>query len=236
MKKNYISLLVIIVFASCKTKNNFTKENIYPSPDLVIPYHSDWTKNHYPEKIKEFKANPLSFGDIVFVGNSLTEFAGNWGKRLNNPKIRNRGISGDITDGVLNRLGEIYYYKPTSIFLKVGINDLFNDNVTSEYVGNNILKIVENIKKYSPKTAIYVQTILPTSTEKIVSKIQATNTILKNNSKKYNYTLIDLHPVFADKNDLMIKEYAVDGVHLSEAGYITWVNFIKNYLIDKRKS
>lgn len=234
MKKNYMLLLVVFVFAACKKESNLTKENIYPSTDIIIPYHSDWTKNHYPEKIKEFKANPLSFGDIVFLGNSLTEFAGDWGKRLNNPKIKNRGISGDVTDGILNRLGEIYYYKPTAIFIKIGINDLFNDNLTSEYVGNNIFKIVENIKKYSPKTAIYVQTILPTSTEKIVSKIQATNTILKNNSKKYNYTLIDLHPVFADKNDLMVKEYAVDGVHLSEAGYTVWVNFITT-LIDEIK-
>ena len=234
MKKKCQILLIIVTFLSCKAQSNFTKENMYPSPNIIIPYHSDWTKSHYPEKIKEFKANPLSLGDIVFLGNSLTEFAGDWGKRFNNPKIKNRGISGDVTDGVLNRLGEIYYYKPTAVFLKIGINDLFNDNLTSEYVGNNILKIVKNIEKHSPKTAIYVQTILPTSTEKIVAKIQATNTILKNNSKKHKYTLIDLHSVFADKNDLMIKEYSVDGVHLSEAGYVVWVNFIKP-LIDEIK-
>jgi lysophospholipase L1-like esterase len=228
-------LLIIVAFSSCKTKSDLTKESIYPSPEVVIPYHSDWTKNHYPKKIKEFKANPLSFGDIVFLGNSITEYGGDWGKRLNNPKIKNRGISGDVTDGVLNRLDEIYYYKPTAVFIKIGINDLFNEVLTSEYVGNNILKIVENIKKYSPKTKVYVQTVLPTSTEKIVTKIQVTNTILKNNAEKYKYTLLDLHSVFADKDDLMIKEYTVDGVHLSEAGYTTWVNFIKIYLVDKKK-
>ena len=235
MKKAFVLLVVIIVFASCKTESDFTKENIYPSPDIAIPYHSEWTKNYYPEKIKEFKASPLSFGDIVFIGNSITEFGGDWGKRFDNPKIKNRGISGDVTEGVLNRLGEIYYYQPTAVFIKIGINDLFNDTLTSEYVGNNILKIVKNIQKHSPKTAIYVQTILPTSTEKIVTKIQSTNTILKTNSGKYNYTLIDLHSVFADKNDLMIQQYTVDGVHLSEAGYMEWVNFIKAYLIDKKE-
>lgn len=233
MRQEYLILLLIMAFSSCTTKSNFTKENAYPSPNIIIPYHSDWTKNHYPQKIKEFKSNPLSFGDIVFLGNSITEYGGDWGKRLNNPKIKNRGISGDVTDGVLNRLGEIYYYKPTAVFIKIGINDLFNDSLTAEYVGNNILKIVQNIKKYSPKTAVYVQTILPTSTEKIITKIQQTNTILKNNSTKYNYTLINLHSVFADKNDVMKKEYTVDGVHLSEAGYIAWVDFIKPYIVDK---
>ena len=233
MKRKYL-LLLIVVLMSCKAKYNIDKENIYPSPDIVIPYHSNWTKKHYLQKIKEFEAKPLSVGDIVFIGNSITENGGNWGKRFNNPKIKNRGISGDVTDGVLNRLGEIYYYKPTAVFLKIGINDIFNDNLSPEYIGNNILKIVQNIKKYSPKTTIYVQTIIPTSTEKIVAKIQSTNIILKTNSKKYKYILIDLHTIFADKNDLMLKEYTVDGVHLNEAGYSLWVDFIKNYLIETK--
>ncbi|MEO5776862.1 MAG: GDSL-type esterase/lipase family protein [Flavobacterium sp.] len=207
-----------------------TKENIYPLETILIPNHSEWTKTHYPEKIKEFKANPLNFGDIVFIGNSITEQGGEWSKRLNNPKIKNRGISGDMTEGVLARLGEIYYYKPSKLFIKIGINDLFTDNLSAEYVGNNILKIVENIHLKCPKTKIYVQTILPTTTEKIILKIRTTNTILKNNALKNNYTLIDLHSVFADENDMMKKELTVDGVHLSEAGYDVWVDYIKKYI------
>ena len=207
-----------------------TKENSYPSETILIPNHSEWTKKHYPEKIKEFKANPLNSGDIVFIGNSITEQGGDWGKRLNNAKIKNRGISGDMTEGILARLGEIYYYKPSKLFIEIGINDLFTDNLSAEYVGNNILKIVDNIHLNCPKTKIYVQTILPTTTEKIILKIKTTNTILKNASLKNSYTLIDLHTVFADENDMMKKELSVDGVHLNEAGYRVWVAYIKKYL------
>ena len=230
MKKIILLVLLIVTLTSCKSKMTLTKESIYPAETILIPNHSEWTKKHYPERIEEFKANPLTFGDIVFIGNSITEQGGNWDKRLNNPKIKNRGISGDMTEGILARLGEIYYYKPKKVFIKIGINDLFTDNLSAEYVGNNILKIVDNIRLNSPKTKIYVQTILPTTTEKIILKIKTTNTILKNASLKNTYTLIDLHSVFADENDMMKKELTVDGVHLNEAGYKVWVAYIKKYL------
>jgi hypothetical protein len=57
--------------------------------------------------IREFKSNPLNFNDIVFLGNSITESGKDWSKRLNYPNIKNRGIGGDVTDGVLARLDEI---------------------------------------------------------------------------------------------------------------------------------
>ncbi len=230
MKKNILFVLFLLILASCKSTMSISKENIYPSENILIKNHSDWTKKHYPERIKEFKNNPLHRGDIVFLGNSITEQGGDWSKRFNNIKIKNRGISGDMTEGVLARLGEIYYYKPSKIFIKIGINDLFIDSVTANNVAENILKIVSNIHLYSPKTKVYVQTILPTSTEMIQTKIKNTNDILKNQAIRNNYTLIDLHEVFADEKDMMKKEFTIDGVHLNESGYQSWVNFIKKYL------
>jgi lysophospholipase L1-like esterase len=223
-------LFAIIFITSCKSKMEITSQDVYPQETIVIPNHSEWTKNYYPEKIKEFKANPLAEGAIVFIGNSITEQGGDWSKRFNNPKIKNRGISGDVTEGVLARLGEIYYYKPSKIFIKIGINDLFSENLSADFVANNILKIVENIHKKSPETQIYIQTILPTTTERIITKIKKTNSILKDNAMTYNYILIDLYSVFADKNDRIIEELTVDGVHLSEKGYLVWSDYIKEYL------
>ena len=55
-------------------------------------------------------------GDIVFIGNSITELGGDWGKRLDCSSLKNRGISGDVTEGVLKRLGEITYVKPKKYF------------------------------------------------------------------------------------------------------------------------
>ncbi len=211
--------------------NLFNTDTLYPLPTILIPSHSVWAQTHYIERIAEFKSNPLQLGDIVFIGNSITEQGGNWGQRFNNPKIKNRGIAGDVVAGVINRLAEIYYYKPTKVFLKIGINDLFRSESTPEYVANSISQIVAKIRVESPETKIFVQTILPTSNNTLLkSKIAATNTILKNTVQTANYKVIDLHATFADANDLMISSYSTDGVHLTESGYQLWKNFIAEFV------
>lgn len=241
VKTTFNVFLVLLSLNSCtsetstssKPKPVFDTSTLYPSPDLVIPYHTEWTKGHYIERIAQFKANPLQTGDIVFLGNSITEQGGNWGQRFSNPKVKNRGISGDVTDGVLKRLAEIYYYKPKKVFLKIGINDLFRNDLNAEYVSKNIKLIVDKIHLESPATKIYVHTILPTSNNIYLKvKIVETNTII-NNSIQTNYCqVIDLYPKFADDNDLMISNYTFDGVHLTEAGYNVWQNYIKEFVND----
>ena len=58
------------------------------------------------------------------MGNSITAGGGNWSLRLDYPNIKNRGIGGDTTDGVLARLDEVIYFQPEAVFLLIGINDL----------------------------------------------------------------------------------------------------------------
>lgn len=235
MKTLFIVLLSLVCLYSCTSDSTpatpetpFDTGTLYPSPNVVIQYHSEWTRNHYIQRIAEFKTTPLQTGDIVFLGNSITELGGNWGQRFNNPKVKNRGIAGDVTEGVLNRLAEIYYYKPRKVFLKIGINDLFHPELTSEYVAGNIQIIVNKIHLESPETKIYVQTLLPTSNNTALkAKIAATNTIIKNSIQTSYYQVIDLHPLFADTNDLMIGSYSTDGVHLTEAGYTVWQNYVQ---------
>ena len=102
--------------------------------------------NFYHKRIDEFKNNPIGSGKIVFLGNSITEAGGDWNKRfVSANKIVNRGISGDITEGVLSRLDEIIHYKPIAVFILIGINDIFNADlpdrhkITPLYVSDNII-------------------------------------------------------------------------------------------------
>ena len=225
------TLLLIILFFTLSCKNSVSIDHLYPNEDLVIENHDEWGDGNYKKVIKEFKSNPLNYGDIVFLGNSITWGGKDWSKRLKHPNIRNRGIGGDVTDGVLARIDEITYFKPKAVFLLIGINDLWNNNSpnnpSAEYIANNIIQIAQVINAETPKTKIYVQTVLPIEKEQYKTSILKVNEIIKANEKENPYQIVDLYSIFVNENGLIRKELSTDGIHLNEKGYDAWVEFIK---------
>lgn len=210
-------------------------DSLYPSAEIDLKYHSNWTKQHYKDRIQEFKQFPLENGDVVFLGNSITEGGSDWSLKFGIPNIRNRGISGDVTDGILNRLDEVIYFKPRAVFLLIGINDLFNYHIdkkvpSPEYVGNNILKIAAQLVAKSPQSKIYIQTILPTSQQIMSGYINAVNSIITDIPTHTNIEVIDLYSLFANEQGLMKDDLTSDGTHLNEAGYKVWVERLRTVL------
>lgn len=210
--------------------DNIAPDSEFPptsySPENVI----EWSKNHYKEKINEFKFRPIPNNSIVMLGNSLTEGGGDWAKKLENISVVNRGISGDVTEGVFNRLGEICFYKPKAIFLMIGINDINGGNKSPHETFSNIQKIVGKIRTLSPTTKIYVQSLLPTIHLSLKPNILYINRKLFFDSKLNQFTYIDLFSGFADENEIMQLNFTSDGLHLNHEGYKVWVNLISRYI------
>ena len=231
-----LTLLWMLSHHFASAQNEFGP--IYPHDSLVVLYHTEWTENHYKERIKEFKEHPLTVGDIVFIGNSITEGGKDWGAKLGIDNAENRGISGDVTDGVLLRLGELIKYKPTSIFVMIGINDLSNLHYQKEipspdYVVENLLKITALLHKELPKTPLFVQTLLPTARDFINKNVNIVNKAMIKHQADGTYHLIDLNPHFAAEDGLMNPLFTYDGTHLNEDGYELWGSIIKPYIAQK---
>lgn len=62
--------------------------------------------------------------DVVMLGDSLTEGGGDWRELFPVFLVKNRGISGDTTEGVLGRLDEVIGRKPQVVAVLIGINDV----------------------------------------------------------------------------------------------------------------
>ncbi|RZJ77853.1 MAG: sialate O-acetylesterase, partial [Flavobacterium sp.] len=86
-------------------------------------WDSTYRPGKYVEQVAKFKAEQTSKKDYVFLGNSITAGT-DWAKLLNLPQAKNRGISGDITFGVLERLQDVIDGKPKKVFILIGINDI----------------------------------------------------------------------------------------------------------------
>ena len=235
-RKIIIQLLVLFIITNSRyALSQINVEVIYPTKNTNIVYHDRWTKNHYKKRIKKFKKNPINPGDVVFIGNSITEGGQDWGDKLKIANVKNRGISGDVTDGVLVRLGELIKYKPKSIFIMIGVNDLFNlyyrkEIPSPEYVINNLLKITTQLHEKLPNTKIYLQTLLPTARDFINQSINVVNASIKVNQSNGTYTLIDLNPHFTADNGLIKSSLTYDGTHLNIQGYLLWSELIMTYL------
>ena len=250
----FLCLFFIILATSCKTDSNLNHTNLYPDSSIAIKYQLDWQKKFYKDKIQEFKNSPIGYNKIVFLGNSITQGLRLHQKHLNRKDIIIRGISGDYTDGVLARLEEIVFYKPKAVFLLIGVNDFFDDNRnrpdrTPNYVSNNIFRIAEIIKQRSPKTKVYIQTIIPINNQQYLEdkpyvqflwpqsipsvndQINETNQIIIRNK---NFDIIDLHSAFLRNDSQLDTKYSTDGVHLNELGYKNWINTI-NPILNKIK-
>ena len=78
---------------------------------------------HYETKLSFFRSMPNEANEIIFLGDSLTELC-DWNELLGKNNLKNRGIDGDVINGVIERIDEVVSSNPQKIFLMIGTNDL----------------------------------------------------------------------------------------------------------------
>lgn len=172
--------------------------------------------------------------DIVFLGDSLTE-SFDLQKHFGRNDLKNRGMSGDLTDHVLYRLEEITNAHPAKVFLMIGINDVYQ-GYEPDKILSNILKILNDFIEKSPATRLFVQSILPINHHKLFidksvnAEIYRINLRLKSICKNNQVQFLDFHADFLNNVGEMDEKFTYDGVHLSEAGYILWAELLQKYL------
>lgn len=173
-----------------------------------------------------FEKMPNSMGKIIFLGDSHTDHF-EVSELFENATILNRGISGNTSSDVMDRLPEVINRKPAKVFIMLGIND-FTYGITEEVIVNNYRQIIHSIKKYSPATKIYFQSILPHYWTN--SKIKSTNKALELLCKQEQIAYIDLFTAFESNGALNKKYDCGDGVHLNGDGYLLWRDMIITYV------
>ena len=183
---------------------------------------------YYDQRELLFESLPASENDIIFLGNSITD-GGEWSELFQNPNCKNRGISGDVVAGVLNRLETITRGHPAMVFLMIGTNDM-SHGAGNDSIACGVRAIVQRIKAASPSTRIIVQSILPTNDcyglfeghTKRWRDVAVINGKLKAMAEAEDVAYLDLYSRFATEEGKMNPEYSNDGLHLNGKGYQLW--------------
>lgn len=204
----------------------------------VGPVDTAYANGHYVARNEVFSKMPPLKNAVVFLGNSITE-AGKWAEILPGVPVQNRGISGDNSFGVLARLPRIVAGKPAKIFLMIGVNDLKRE-VSVATIIDNYRRMVLMIRQGSPRTRIYLQSVLPVNDSMLIeafrkvtnADVQKLNSALQDLARQKRVHYVNLHEVFADERGQLKKEETPDGLHLKIPSYTSWVAYLqrKKYL------
>ena len=220
------------------------------SSALILGYFITYKKvdrsDYWREKYNSFKVQNanLSKGQIIFVGDSITDLYPLDDHYTDlNLATYNRGIGGDTTDGLLDRLQvSIFDLAPSKIVLMIGINDIFGGGKNNDYVLNNYNLILEKISKKLPDTKVFCMSLLPISLtlqeyapqidiNAKNAQVLAANQRIQNLATLYGYEYYNLNELVSDQNGSLDMQYSVDGLHLNAAGFEVWTDLIKPHLI-----
>lgn len=186
---------------------------------------------HYQTKTKLATTTMTKDSVIIFLGDSQIEY-GNWNELFNRNDILNRGIAGDITAGVIGRIDEIIRHNPSKIFIEVGTNDLGMDIPINDIITD--YEQIISMLQTETTAKIYINSVFPVQDLPYEGfqnvEINNLNKKLKQLCKLKSITFIDLSDIFEDDAGNLKSKLTNDGLHLTAAGYLLWIERLKQYL------
>lgn len=167
----------------------------------------------------------------ILLGDSITDFFNYFElfydySKQNNTLVYNRGISGDTTDRLLERLNDnVLNINPKNIVLLIGTNDIGRGLPLSMSV-ENVSKIIEVTKEKCPDVNFILQAVYPINRgmrdrfeKRSNENIELMNKEFIKLSKKYDCVWLDITDKLKDETGNLKKEYTFDGLHLNVSAY-----------------
>lgn len=177
------------------------------------------------ERREHFSVLPVNENNIVFLGNSITHY-GTWPEFFGaDGTVLNRGIGWNVTQEVMGHFDYVIKGHPKAVFIMIGVNDVsaLGTNAQKKVVAG-IERMVQIALEESPKTKIYVQSILPSSDTRdaVVTKINPDLQTICNNYE--NATYVD---IFTPMKAAGVDKTMDDGLHPHYKGYRIWIKEIE---------
>lgn len=227
--KKVLVLLPLLLACAC-----FSQETNNPAKNpAIIPATrsspANWLARH-EGFVRQAKAGGI---DLLFMGDSITDFWRNrgkavWDKYYTNRHAANFGISGDRTQHVLWRIenGELDGIDPKVIVLMIGTNNSGDDS--ADQIAEGVEKIVSEMRARCPKSKILLLAIFPrnrpTDKPEQLERIHQVNQRIAKLDDGKMVTFLDINHVFLGPDAQVPKDIMPDFLHPNEHGYQLWAD------------
>ena len=195
----------------------------------LTQYSSEMTtkKNNYTLLNEKYALKKQT----VLLGDSITDFFNYYELffdfcKSSGQAVYNRGISGDTTDRLLERLYDnVLSIEPKNIVLLIGTNDIGRGLPLSMTL-ENVEKIITDTKKACPDVNFIVEAVYPINEnmrdkfeKRSNKKIKEMNNEFIKLCEKHNCIWLDFTDKLKDKDGNLKKELTYDGLHVNAQAY-----------------
>ncbi len=200
-----------------------------PDYSEITEYSKEMTtkKNNYTFLNQKYSLK----NQTVILGDSITDFF-NWYElfydfsKSSGQAVYNRGISGDTTDRLLERLKEnVLMIKPKNLVMLIGTNDI-GRGLSLSITLENVEEIIKSTKSSCPDINFIIEAVYPINEKmrdrfekRSNKKINEMNTEFIKLCEKYNCVWLDFTDKLKDKNGNLKEEYTYDGLHINAQAY-----------------
>ena len=183
--------------------------------------------DEWEKKVLEYRAEKMSIYqeendryadyevDVAFLGDSLTD-GYDVGAYYPQYVVSNRGIGGETTVGLEERLGvSVYDLKPKVAVMLIGANNM-------DTMFDNYEAILQGFREKLPRTKIILLSLTSMSGEwGKKNQLAAYNNVkIKMLAERYSYEYVDLYSALLNlETGEIYAEYTTDGGHLTSLGY-----------------
>ena len=191
-------------------------------------------------KYRELNEISLLEPDMIFIGDSIVEYYPLQELLGTAKTIVNRGIRGYQTGLLLDNLdAHLYGDAVDQIVLLIGTNDIGKDIPMNDAL-DNLEGVIQSLNRDCPLSQIKLVSILPVNEgEEYKQTVYIrTNEKIREWNQAYEalasaYMQVDFVPIYdslTDSEGQLKKDYTIDGLHLSVAGYQALSGALKEYL------
>ena len=242
----------ILLFAALfSAANLFAQTNETSATNqAMVPTLRPSTNNSWEKRHEGFVKIAQQGGvDILFMGDSITDFWRNrgsnvWNKCYAPRHAANFGISGDRTEHVLWRIdnGELEGIHPKVVILMIGTNNTGKEknghprNSVPEVVAG-VQAVVKDIRTRLPDSKLLLLGIFPRGNfdDPQRAQVALVNTVIAKLDDGKMVKYLDIGPDFLTDDGTLPRDIMSDLLHPSEKGYQIWADSMEPTLSEMLK-
>ena len=201
--------------------------------------NESWWQARHQQKLAEIAANSNRNYDVVFVGDSITDFwerehRNRWNHWFSYGKLRalNLGFSADRTEHVLWRLenGELDGFSSKAVVLMIGTNNSGHFSREDEAPADTIMgvkKVMSVIRVKQPYARLILMAIFPRGKD-ANDPVRRRNDIVNRELNKlcddHTALWVDVNQRFLTADGRLSRHVMPDYLHPSDTGYDIWAS------------